>query len=157
MVGFHETLYPGLGPATVEDVFQPQQPGLFLVPMVWSWWLSGLIWVWKVLRFSEYQDQCWILAQQWLLVSLLWGHFSAPGLLSVPPALPVPRRGLDGLLVLRTEGPQSVLDPVAELAEDVFRDVQRTLGDEIDADALGADQAHHLLDFLQQSLGRVGE
>ena len=35
--------------------------------------------------------------------------------------------------------------------------VERVLGDEIDADALRADQAHHLLDLLEQRLGRVVE
>src|SRR5690606_20827875 len=35
--------------------------------------------------------------------------------------------------------------------------VDRVVGDEIDADALGADQADDLLDLLQQALGRVVE
>ena len=65
--------------------------------------------------------------------------------------------GLDGLLVLRGEGAQGVLDPVAELAEDAFGHIQRVLGDEIDADALGTDQPHHLFDFLEQRLGGVVE
>ena len=50
-----------------------------------------------------------------------------------------------------------MLHAVAELAEHLVRDVERVLGDEVDADALGADQPHHLLDLLQQRLGRVVE
>ena len=64
----------------------------------------------------------------------------------------VSRRRLDRLLVARREGAQGVLDAVAELAEHLVRHVERVLRDEIDADALGADQAHHLLDLLQQRL-----
>jgi hypothetical protein len=50
-----------------------------------------------------------------------------------------------------------MLDAVAELARDSVGNVDRVLGDEIDADALGADQAHHLLDLLEQRLGRIIE
>ena len=50
-----------------------------------------------------------------------------------------------------------MLDPVAQLAQDRVGDVGRVLGDEIDPDALGADQAHHLLDLLQQGLRRIAE
>ena len=42
-------------------------------------------------------------------------------------------------------------------ASDLVRHVERVLRDEIDADALGADQPHHLLDLVEQRLGRVGE
>ena len=66
-------------------------------------------------------------------------------------------RRLDPLLLGRREGAQRVLHPVAELAQDHRRHVGRVLGDEIDADALGADQPHHLLDLLGQRLGRVVE
>ena len=67
------------------------------------------------------------------------------------------RRRLDGLLVARGEGAQGVLDAVAELAEDFFRDVERVLRDEIDADALRADQADDLFDLVGQRLRRIAE
>ncbi len=46
---------------------------------------------------------------------------------------------------------------MAELAEHGFRHVGRALGAEIDADALGADQPHHLLDAGDQRRRRVVE
>jgi hypothetical protein len=64
---------------------------------------------------------------------------------------------LDGFLVARGEGAQGVLDAVAELAEDLFRHIERVLRDEIDADALGADQADDLLDLVGQRLRRIGK
>ena len=66
-------------------------------------------------------------------------------------------RGLHRLLVARREGAQRVLHAVAELRQHLVRHVERVLRDEIDADALGADQPHHLLDLVQQRLGRVVE
>ena len=65
--------------------------------------------------------------------------------------------GAHALLLRGRVGAQRVLDPVAELAQHRRRHVRRVLGDEIDADALGADQPHHLLDLLDQRLGRVVE
>ena len=50
-----------------------------------------------------------------------------------------------------------MLHAVAQLAQHALGHVQRILGDEVDAHALGADQAHHLLDLVQQRLGRVIE
>jgi hypothetical protein len=41
---------------------------------------------------------------------------------------------------------------VAQLGQDLVRDVARALGDEIDPDALGADQAHHLRHLVHQGL-----
>ena len=67
------------------------------------------------------------------------------------------RRRPHRLLVARREGAQRVLHAVAELRRHLVRHVERILGDEIDADALGADQPHHLLDLVEQRLGRVGE
>ena len=64
----------------------------------------------------------------------------------------VVRRGLDRLLVARREGAQRVLHAVAELAEHRVGNVERILRDEVDADALGADQPHDLLDLLEQRL-----
>jgi hypothetical protein len=46
-----------------------------------------------------------------------------------------------------------VLHPVAQLAQHGVGHVQRVLGDEIDAHALGAHQAHHQLDALDQASG----
>ena len=64
---------------------------------------------------------------------------------------------LHRLLVARREGAELVLDAVAELAGDLVGDVDRVLRDEIDADALGADQPDDLLDLLQQGRRRVVE
>ena len=64
---------------------------------------------------------------------------------------------LDGLLLARREGAQRVLHLVAELAEHGVRDVDRVLGDEVDAHALAADEAHDLLDLGEQRRRRVGE
>ena len=46
-----------------------------------------------------------------------------------------------------------MLHAVAQLGEDIDRHVARNLGDEIDADALGADQADHLFDLVHQGFG----
>ncbi|MCK7518489.1 MAG: hypothetical protein MZV64_12605 [Ignavibacteriales bacterium] len=62
-------------------------------------------------------------------------------------------RRLDRLLVPRREGPQGVLDAIAELAEDGVGDVEGVLGDEVDAHALGADEPHDLLDLLHAGPG----
>ncbi len=66
-------------------------------------------------------------------------------------------RRLQGLLVVRREGPERVLDPVAELREDVGRHVLRGLCDEEDAHAFRANQAHGLGDRVQERLGGVAE
>ncbi|MCY1353996.1 hypothetical protein D9M69_403520 [compost metagenome] len=50
-----------------------------------------------------------------------------------------------------------MLDAQAELGQHVVRQVARRLGDEVDADALRADQPHHLLQALLQRPGRVVE
>ena len=60
-------------------------------------------------------------------------------------------------LVARREGAQRMLDAVAELAGDLVGNVDRVLGDEIDADALGADQPHDLLDLFEQGRRRILE
>ena len=67
------------------------------------------------------------------------------------------RRRRHRLLVARREGAQRVLHAVAQLGEHLVRHVDRVLRDEIDADALGADQADHLLDLVHQRLRRVVE
>ena len=64
---------------------------------------------------------------------------------------------LDRRLVARGEGAQRVLDAVAELAGDLVGNVDRVLGDEIDADALRADQPDDLLDLFEQRRRRVVE
>ena len=46
-----------------------------------------------------------------------------------------------------------MLDPIAQLAEHVIGDVGGGLGHEVDADPLGANQAHRLLEALKQCLG----
>jgi hypothetical protein len=77
------------------------------------------------------------------------------------PEIGVGAHGLGGrfhrLLVLRREGAQRVLHAVAELPEHRLGDVERVLRHEVHAHALGADQAHHLLDLLQERLGRIAE
>jgi hypothetical protein len=50
-----------------------------------------------------------------------------------------------------------MLHAVAELAEHRVGDVERILRDEVNADALGTDQAHHLLDLFQQRRRRIVE
>lgn len=50
-----------------------------------------------------------------------------------------------------------MLHPVAELAEYRLGHVERVLRHEVDADALGADEAHHLLDRVEQGFGRIVE
>ena len=45
-----------------------------------------------------------------------------------------------------------MLDAVAKLAEDGFRNVSRALGDEIDSDSLAPDQPYDLLDLVGQRL-----
>ena len=57
-------------------------------------------------------------------------------------------RGLHRLLIARREGAQRVLHAVAELPEHRVGHVGRVLRDEVDADALRADQPHDLLDLL---------
>src|SRR6185437_6351658 len=66
-------------------------------------------------------------------------------------------RGLDRFLVAGREGAQGVLHAVAELAQYGVGNIERTLGDEIDAHALGPDQPYHLLDLVEQRLGRIVE
>src|SRR5262249_10218552 len=41
-----------------------------------------------------------------------------------------------------------MLNPIAELAKNNFWKIERILTDEVDADAFGTDQSHHLLNFL---------
>ena len=62
--------------------------------------------------------------------------------------------GFDGFLIARREGAEGVLHTVAELAEDDLGTSMRVLGDEVDADALGADEAHDLLDRRLQDGGQ---
>ncbi len=50
-----------------------------------------------------------------------------------------------------------MLHAVAHLGEHAFGNVERILRHEIDADALGADELHGLLDLLQQARRRFGE
>ena len=65
--------------------------------------------------------------------------------------------GLDGLLVARREGTQRVLHAVAQLGQHAVGDVERVLRDEIHTHALGAHQAHHQLNALDQHLGSLVE
>jgi hypothetical protein len=41
-----------------------------------------------------------------------------------------------------------VLHPIAELPKNNFWNIERILADEVNADAFGTDQSHHLLNFL---------
>ena len=65
--------------------------------------------------------------------------------------------GLHGFLVFRGVGPQGVLHAVAQLTEYVLRDIGGTLGDEIDAHTLGANQSDHLLYLVEQDFAGVVE
>ena len=64
---------------------------------------------------------------------------------------------LDRFLVARGERAQSMLHPVAELASNLLRNVDRVLGYEKNADTLGPDQAHDLFNLVFQRLGRIVE
>ena len=64
---------------------------------------------------------------------------------------------LDRFLVARGEGTQRMLHPVAELSQHAVGNVERVLRHEVNAHALGADQPHHLLDLVQQGVGRILE
>src|SRR3546814_6513519 len=50
--------------------------------------------------------------------------------------------GFDRLLLTRREGAQRVLDAVTKLAGDIFGDIDRILGDEINAHAFGRSEEH---------------
>ena len=65
--------------------------------------------------------------------------------------------GAHGFLIARGKGAQGVLHAVAELAEHGVGQIERVLGNEINAHAFGTDQAHHLLDLLEQGVGCVVE
>jgi hypothetical protein len=67
------------------------------------------------------------------------------------------RSCLNGFLVPRGEGAQGMLYPVAQLAEYGIRDIKGILGDKIDPDPFGADQAHNLFDPVFQYLGEIFE
>ena len=58
--------------------------------------------------------------------------------------------GANCFLIARGEGAEGVLDAIAELAENGIGNVERVLGDEIDADAFGTNEADDLLDFLEE-------
>ena len=66
-------------------------------------------------------------------------------------------RRLDRFLIARGKSAESVLDPVAELTEHDIGHVQRVLADEVDADALGPNQAHDLLDLVLQRIRAIGK
>jgi len=66
-------------------------------------------------------------------------------------------RRLYRLLILWRESAQRVLGAVAELPEHVVGNVERVLRDEVDANALGADEPYHLLDLLAHRLRRLVE
>ena len=66
-------------------------------------------------------------------------------------------RRLQLLGVVRREGAERMLHPVAELAQHAIRDVLRRVGDEEHPDSLAADQAHGLLDGIDERLARVVE
>src|SRR3546814_2576188 len=55
------------------------------------------------------------------------------------------------------ERAQRMLDAVAKLPRHLVGNVDRVLGDEIDADALRSDQPHDLLDLVEQRAGRIVE
>ena len=60
-------------------------------------------------------------------------------------------------LLDRCIGAQGVLNAITQLAQDRLGNIRRVLGDEIDADALRADQPDDLLDLFQQRLGGITE
>ncbi len=64
---------------------------------------------------------------------------------------------LHGIGFARRIGAKRVLHAIAELRQNGFRHIERILRHEINADTLGADQAHHLFDTVDQSLRRFIE
>ena len=50
-----------------------------------------------------------------------------------------------------------MLHAIAKLGQHPVGHIERVLGNEIDADSLGADEAYHLLDPLQERLRGIGE
>ena len=62
-----------------------------------------------------------------------------------------------GFLIARGKGTQGVLHAVAELAEHGVGQIERVLGNKINAHAFGTNQAHHLLDLFEQGVGGVVE
>ena len=50
-----------------------------------------------------------------------------------------------------------MLHPVPELSQYGLGNIDRVLGHEVDADPLGADEPHHLLNLVEQRLGGVVE
>ena len=67
------------------------------------------------------------------------------------------RRRLDGFLVFGGKGAHRMLHAVAELAQNAVGDVNRVLGNEEDAYALGTDQTNHLVDLVFDHLGQIGK
>ena len=66
-----------------------------------------------------------------------------------------PGGGADSFLLVRGIGAQSMLDTVGELGQHVAGDIAGALGDEVDADGLGADELDDLDDLLQQGFGHA--
>ena len=58
------------------------------------------------------------------------------------------RRRFHGLLISRRERAQSMLHAVAQLAQHHIGNIEGILRNEVNADALGTDQANHLLRFF---------
>src|SRR6185503_18012278 len=67
------------------------------------------------------------------------------------------RGGPDRFLIARRERTQRMLHAIAELAEHRLWNVEWILRDEVDADALGSNQAYDLLDLLHERIRRVVE
>ncbi|MNT30834.1 hypothetical protein D3C72_1666460 [compost metagenome] len=65
--------------------------------------------------------------------------------------------GFYGFLILRCEGAECVLHAVAQLPQNVVRNIRRVLRDEIHPDAFRANQADHLFDFIQQDLWSIAK
>src|SRR5690606_37898406 len=61
------------------------------------------------------------------------------------------------LLLARRISSQRMLNAIAKLGQDRLWYIEWILRDEIDANALGTDQANHLLDTLQKRFGRFIE
>src|SRR5690606_30244655 len=60
-------------------------------------------------------------------------------------------------LITRRVGAERMLDPIAELAEDLARHVVGKLRAEVDADPFGPDEPNHLLDALPERRRRIIE
>ena len=65
------------------------------------------------------------------------------------------RCGLQALALLRSISAQRVLQLVAQLRQNTVGNIRGLLGNKVNTNALGANQAHNLLHLVQQGAGSI--